>query len=111
MSETYQSWRARRKEARHKRFSRMAAESNRVQAEARMGREPDADTARKRAEHDARGKVLREGHIYGTNCVAWQIVRSRRGRLNQVDCELGGVLVKTCSRREADAWANSICVG
>jgi hypothetical protein len=54
---------------------------------------------------DARGTVLRAGHIYGTTSAAWQIVRSRCGRVNQCDCELAGELVKTCSRREADAWA------
>ena len=79
-----------------------------MQAGKRLAREPDADTARAREADDARGKRLRWGAIYATNSVAWQIVRSRGGRLNQVDCELDGELVKTCGRRAADKWADAL---
>jgi hypothetical protein len=106
---TYSSWRTRRKDNARKRFQAMARESNRVQAAKRAVREPNADTLRRRAADDARCGVLRAGSIYGPAlCVTWAVVRSRYGKANQVDCEIGGECVLTCSRREANKWADGL---
>lgn len=82
-----------------------ARRSNAVQAEARMTREPDADTLRRRALHDARGTVLREGCTYSaTGEQRWQVVRSVHGRTDQRDITINGQLFKTCGPRHLPAW-------
>lgn len=67
-----------------------------------MLREPDVDTMRWRALHDARGRVIREGITYtATGATAWQLTRSIRGRVNQVDLRVAGVVRRTGSLRAA----------
>ena len=65
----------------------------------------DAETLHRRALHDARGQVLREGVTYsaaGAQC--WQVIRSVRGRTNQRDVLINGQLFKTCGPRRLPAW-------
>lgn len=77
-----------------------ARRSNAVQAEARMARDPDLDTIRSRALHDARGQLLREGCTYRAGrVVPWQVVRSRAGRTNQIDIIVAGRVWRTCGNR------------
>ena len=52
-----------------------ARRSNAVQNAARLAREPDADTLRHRALHDARGQVVRHGATYRAAGVTHWIVR------------------------------------
>ena len=87
-----------------------AARSVEARAKKRMERGPDADTLRKRAAHDARGKVLREGVTFRGDAPSdfWQVVRSRKGRVSQCDCLLNGQLVKTCSLKLAAKWVASL---
>lgn len=77
-----------------------ARRSNAVQAATRMQREPDFHTARMRALHDARGTVLREGCTYtAAGSTAWEVRRSIRGRINQLDLVANGAVVKTGGAR------------
>ena len=63
----------------------------------------DADTVRRRALDDARGLLLREGVTYRAGGEThWQLRRSLRGRVNQVDLVVDGVVWRTGARRDAD---------
>lgn len=74
--------------------------SHAVQAAARLQREPDPHTLRMRALHDARGQVLREGCTYtAAGSTAWEVRRSIRGRINQLDLVANGAVVKTGGAR------------
>lgn len=71
----------------------------------RMERGPDWETVRKRAAHDMRGVILRHGVTYSsaqTDGQPWAILRSKAGRLNQVDVHAGGMLVATCALRSVE---------
>jgi hypothetical protein len=90
---------------RHKR-SAVAREwgrrSQAVQAEARKTREPDFHTARLRALHDRRGELIREGMSYRNGReISWRIIRSLRGRINQVDLIINGQHWRTGSIEQA----------
>ncbi len=77
-----------------------AKRSHAVQSTARIARGPDAETLRRRALHDARGQLLRHGHTYrGATVIEWRIVRSIRGRTDQVDVLINGRHRFTISRR------------
>lgn len=77
--------------------------SQAVQAEARKSREPDLHTLRLRALHDRRGELIREGTSYKSGRVHdWRIVRSVRGRINQVDLIIDGQLWRTGSLERAE---------
>lgn len=79
-----------------------ARRSNAGQALKRMERGPNAETMRWRALHDARGQVLAHGCRYSASgAVAWEITRSRHGRINQVDLVISGQLFRTGSLRSA----------
>lgn len=96
---------------RHQR-SAIAAEwgrrSQAVQATARLTREPDLDTQRLRALHDRRGELIREGTSYKSGRVHdWRIVRSVRGRINQVDLIIDGQLWRTGSLERAQIAAET----
>jgi hypothetical protein len=91
---------------RHKR-SAVAREwgrrSQAVQAEARKTREPDFHTARMRALHDRRGELIREGMSYrGGREISWRIIRSLRGRINQVDLLINNQHWRTGSLEQAE---------
>jgi len=78
-----------------------ARRSNAVQAKMRMEREPDCETQRFRALHDAKGQVLREGCTYSAqNETRWVLRRSTLGRVNQLDLVADGEVVKTCGKRK-----------
>ncbi len=82
----------------------MARESNRVQREHRATREVDCDTAYRRALHDAKGQMIREGCTYTAAGVRpWLLRRSVNGRTDQVDLLISGLLVRTCGRGAADS--------
>jgi hypothetical protein len=85
----------------------MARRSNEVQAAARLLRPLDADTLRWRALQDARGQLLREGITVRSAgellvVTSWEVRRSFHGRTNQVDCLVGGRVLRTCSLRTAN---------
>lgn len=66
----------------------------------RLQREPDFETVRMRALHDAKGKVLREGVTYtASGATNWQVRRSIAGRINQFDLIANNSVVRTCGRR------------
>ena len=74
-----------------------------VKARLRMERGSDPETVRLRALHDARGEVLRHGVTYSTDHPkgqAWTILRSKAGRVNQVDLHVAGELRATCGLRK-----------
>ena len=77
-----------------------------------MERGIDAYTELKRAQHDAKGQIVRHGMTYSASHPEgqpWVILRSKAGRLNQVDVHTGGMLVKTCGLRLVErgmVWAN-----
>lgn len=63
---------------------------------------PDAETVRMRALYDARGQVLRHGVTYSAahpEGQPWTILRSKRGRTNQVDLHIDATLAFTGSLR------------
>lgn len=63
----------------------------------------DLDTLRMRALHDRRGELIREGTSYRNGRVHdWRIVRSFRGRINQVDLIIDGQLWRTGSLVRAE---------
>lgn len=65
----------------------------------------DADTLRRRALHDARGTVLREGVTYRADGEThWTVTRSVRGRTTQRDVIVDGKLNRTCGPRRLPAW-------
>jgi len=60
------------------------------------------EDARRLGLEEARGMVLRHGLTYSAahpEGVPWQILRSKVGRINQVDLHVGDQLVVTCSLR------------
>jgi hypothetical protein len=70
-----------------------------------MERGPDAETTYRRALDDARGEVLRHGVTYSAakpDGETWEIIRSKRGRTNQVDVRTGNALAKTCGIRTVE---------
>jgi hypothetical protein len=82
--------------------------SQAVQAEARKTREPDFHTARLRALHDRRGELIREGVSYRkTGPRYWRIIRSIRGRVNQVDLLINGQHWRTGSLERAEIAAST----
>lgn len=90
-------WRFRRAKAQE--WARLSHESRRANM---ASRGDDAETTRARALDDARGMVLRHGMTYSAAApdgVAWTILRSKQGRVNQVDLHIGPALVATCSLR------------
>jgi hypothetical protein len=90
-------WKLRRAKARE-----WGARGHEAQARMRMERGPDPETVRLRALHDARGEVLRHGVTYSTahpKGRAWTILRSKAGRVNQVDLHVAGALFATCGLR------------
>jgi hypothetical protein len=57
-----------------------------AKAKKRMERGPDADTLRKRAQHDAKGMILRRGCDYTSYGESnWEVRRSIAGRVDQQD--------------------------
>jgi len=66
----------------------------------------DADTLRRRAIHDARGQLLREGRTYRADGTVqhWRVLRSIRGRTDQRDVIIDGSLWRTCGPRKLPAW-------
>jgi hypothetical protein len=82
-----------------------ARRSNAAQSAARIAREPDADTLRRRALHDARGQLIREGRTYSAaGAKHWRVIRSLRGRTDQRDVIVDGQLIRTCGPRRLPAW-------
>jgi hypothetical protein len=67
-----------------------------------MERGPTFEAIAQRAKEDARGQVLRHGVTYSTAHLdgqPWTILRSKHGRINQVDLHLGDQLAATCGLR------------
>jgi len=90
-------WRKRSAKARE--WQRAGCE---VKARLRMEYGPDPETVRLRALQDARGEILRHGITYSTahpEGQAWTIIRTKAGRVNQVDLHLAGQLAFTGSLR------------
>lgn len=85
---------------------RWARRSNAVQAAARMAREPDFETLRQRARHDARGRIVREGVTYfgDGRMVPWCVRRSMLGRVDQLDVCAGETLWRTGGARKVARW-------
>lgn len=70
--------------------------SQRVQREKHRTCEPDADTLRCRALHDAKGKVVREGATYrAAGIVQWCVRRSVAGNVRQFDFVANGTVKLT----------------
>lgn len=64
---------------------------------------PSRFERRLRALHDRRGELIREGTSYRAGRVHdWRIVRSVRGRINQVDLLIDGQLWRTGSLERAE---------
>jgi hypothetical protein len=80
---SYRSFFAIRRERVAERGRLRGLASQRVQRERRATREIDADTMRRRALHDARGQVVREGITYfgDMRVTPWSVSRSVRGRV------------------------------
>jgi len=80
-----------------------------VQRERRVNREVDADTLRRRALHDARGQIVREGVTYfgDGRIVPWSVRRSLRGRSDQLDVFAGGALWRTGGPRLVNRWLSA----
>ncbi len=99
---SYRSFRAVRRERLARIGRARGLASQRVQREARMAREIDADTLRRRALHDARGQVIREGVTYfGDGRVTpWCVRRSVRGRIDQLDVMVNGRVWRTGGPRK-----------
>jgi hypothetical protein len=74
--------------------------SQRVQAVARATRPVDADTLRRRALDDARGKVVREGCTYrAAGLTQWQVRRALGGRTDQFELVVNGRVRLRAGRR------------
>lgn len=78
--------------------------SQAVQNAARLTRGPDAETLRRRAEHDARGTVLREGITYcgDGRVISWCVRRAVVGRVNQLEIVVAGRVWRTGGRRRME---------
>src|SRR6185436_10213406 len=82
-----------------------ARRSNAMQSVARTARSPDEDTVRRRALHDARGQVVREGATYRASGVThWIVRRSIAGRTNQFDFVSNGRVMLTAGPRRFPLW-------
>lgn len=74
-------------------------------AAARVAREPDLVTLRKRALHDRRGQIIREGVTYcATGHIRWCVRHAVAGRSNQVEIVVNGRVWRRCSLRSALAY-------
>lgn len=63
----------------------------------------DADTLRMRALHDRRGELIRKGMSYRNGReISWRIIRSLRGRINQVDLIINNQHWRTGSLERAE---------
>jgi len=82
-----------------------ARRSHAAQSEARIARGQDADTVRRRALHDARGQLVREGVTYFGNgrVIPWEVRRSLIGRVDQFDIIVSGYVWRTCGARRVNA--------
>lgn len=61
----------------------------------------DADTARMRLRHDARGHVIRHGATYrASGATHWQVTRSVAGRVDQFDFVANGRVKLTAGPRK-----------
>ena len=69
----------------------------------------DADTLRRRALHDARGQIVREGATYfgDGRIVPWSVRRSVCGRSDQLDVFAGGALWRTGGPRLVNRWLSA----
>lgn len=84
-------------------FKKHLESARAASAEARKTREPDFHTARLRALHDRRGELIREGVSYRkTGPRHWRIIRSLRGRVNQVDLIINNQHWRTGSLERAE---------
>lgn len=64
---------------------------HRAKAQQRMARGVDADTMRRRALHDARGQIVREGATYSASGVThWRVRRAVAGRVDQFEFVANG---------------------
>lgn len=78
-----------------------ANRSNEVQSAARLLREPDFETQRRRALEDRRGKVVKEGvsWIEGKE-TRWQVRHAMRpARVNQFELVANGIVIRVCGVR------------
>jgi hypothetical protein len=76
-----------------------------AQAAKRMERGPNAETVRRRALHDARGDVIREGITYRGDgrIIPWCVRRALGGRVNQVEIVVDGRVWRTGGARRIAA--------
>jgi hypothetical protein len=87
------------KPERRKAFSRSG---NEARAAKRMALGADADTLRSRALYDARGRTIRQGCDYSAAGEKhWVVIRSVRGRTDQIDLLRNGRLFRTGGIRQA----------
>ena len=86
--------------------SAVSAAWNKAKAQKRMERGADADTLRRRALHDARGQIMREGVTYfgDGRVVPWSVRRSVRGRVDQFDMIVGARVWRTGGVRKVARW-------
>jgi len=89
-----------------------ARRSHATRAARRMERGPDADTLRRRALHDARGQIVREGVTYHGNgrVTPWCVRRSVAGRTDQFDVVLAGIVWRTGGARLLAGWFGKVAV-
>ena len=87
---------------------RWALRSKDAQSAARIERGPDADTLRRRALHDARGQVVREGVTYFCDgrVVPWCVRRSIAGRVDQFDIVVNSIVWRTGGKRRLQVLFN-----
>ena len=83
-----------------------AYRSQAVQSASRLVRGPDADTLHRRALHDARGQIVREGITFfgDGRVVPWCVRRSIAGRTDQFDILANGQLWRTGGQRKIKTW-------
>ena len=86
-----------------------AYRSQAVQSASRLVRGPDADTLHRRALHDARGQIVREGVTYcgDGRVVPWCVRRSLTGRVDQFDIVVNGSVWRTGGARRLIAWVTA----
>ena len=82
-----------------------ARRSHATQAAARVERGADADTLRRRALHDARGQIVRQGVTFCGNgrVIPWHVRRSIAGRVDQFDIVCAGRVWRTGGARKIAA--------
>lgn len=93
-------WRLRRAKARE--WARRSHEAGGTRERRRIERGESLEAAAWRARQDARGEILRHGVTYSAahpEGQPWTILRSKLGRVDQVDLHLGAQLVATCGLR------------